>query len=321
MAKNYEMFEKSELIERIKFLESKLEHLFKENDQEMFVNFPWAGNLGQWYWFYDTNKVTFNDKKVSLLGYDTKEIGPVGFEFFTSKLHPDDYDAVMNNMRDHLKGITEAYEVEYRIQHKDGHYLWYYDRGVVMKRDEKGMPIMLQGIVFDITETKRIEDRLRFLSERDSLTNLFNRRAFFEDIEKLLQEKKPQFSLLMFDVDYFKKINDDHGHLVGDEVLRRLAQFLLQTKKEQDHVYRYGGEEFFLILNHTTLDEACLIAQDIHLEIANIPMPEVQNITVSMGVAYYHIGESIDHLVKRVDDLMYQAKNRGRNCLVCEDKQ
>ena len=319
MAKSYETFEKKQLIDRIHYLETQLEHLFKENDQEMFVSFPWAGNLGQWYWFYDTNKVTFNDKKVSSLGYDPNVVGTVGFEFFTSKLHPDDYESVMQHMRNHLKGITEAYEVEYRIQHKDGHYLWYYDRGVVTKRDEKGMPIVLQGIVFDITETKKIEDRLRFLSERDALTNFFNRRTFFEELEKLTQLEKIPFSLIMFDVDHFKKINDHHGHLIGDEVLRRLGAYILSHKHESDHAYRYGGEEFFLILNQKTLEEAIQIAKELHQGISTIKMPLIGHMTVSMGVAHHQQNESIDDLVKRVDDLMYEAKRSGRNTIKFEE--
>jgi diguanylate cyclase (GGDEF)-like protein len=222
-------------------------------------------------------------------------------------------------MRDHLKGITEAYEVEYRIQHKDGHYLWYYDRGVVTKRDEKGMPIVLQGIVFDITETKKIEDRLRFLSERDALTNFYNRRTFFEDLEKRTQQEKTPFSLIMFDVDHFKLINDQHGHLIGDEVLRRLSAYVLTHKHTLDHAYRYGGEEFFLILDNQSLEEAKQIAQDLHQGISKIEMPLIGHMTVSMGVAHHRAHESIDDLVKRVDDLMYEAKRSGRNTIKSEE--
>ncbi len=119
MSKNYEAWTKDELITYIVELEARMEH----QEDDFFVEFPWAGNLGQWYWNYKNNIVTFNDKKTLQLGYDPAVVGNVGFEFFTSKLHPKDYDRVMDNMRKHLLGETDAYEVEYRIQHKDGHYL------------------------------------------------------------------------------------------------------------------------------------------------------------------------------------------------------
>jgi diguanylate cyclase (GGDEF)-like protein/PAS domain S-box-containing protein len=317
MAKDYDLLSKEELIKIINDQEKHIKQLMMDSNQEYFITFPWAGNLGQWYWFYDTNKVTFNDKKVSTLGYNPDNIGTIGFEFFTSKLHPDDYDHVMKSMKDHLMGLSEAYEVEYRIKHKEGYYLWYYDRGVVTKRDDKGNPVTLQGIVFDITETKKIEERLRYLSERDELTHFYNRRMFFHKLEQLVTEKIP-FSLLMFDIDYFKHINDQYGHLVGDDVLRRISHFIFEEMGYINQTYRYGGEEFFILLPHKNIKEAKAISQQIHQGIQHIIFPEVNQVTVSMGVVEHHVNETIDDIVKRVDDYMYQAKRTGRNKVISE---
>lgn len=304
------------LNKRIDELEKQINDLLKSKEDNFLINFPWAGNLGQWYWIYTTNKVMFNDKKVSTLGYDPKEIGEIGFEFFTSKLHPDDYDIVMNNMKEHLVGKRDAYEVEYRIMHKDGHYLWYYDRGIVTQRDESGKPLMLQGIVFDITETKKIEERLRYLSERDTLTGFYNRRLFFEHLDYFVQnEDEKTFSLIMYDIDYFKLVNDRFGHLVGDNVLRLLADLITKKIRKQDHAYRYGGEEFFIVLPKTKLDDAVQIARRLHKQIQDIIIPDVGHVTVSMGVVSSKPGESIDDVVKRVDDLLYDAKRAGRNVI------
>ena len=316
MSKSYQSLTKEELLELLEKKEERLKEEIEYNNEEFLVQFQWAGNLGQWKWYFDENRVVFNDKKVTQIGYDPSLIGEVGFEFFTNKLHPDDYEAVMDNMRNHLKGETPAYEVEYRILHKEGHYLWYYDRGTVTKRDEEGKPLLLQGIVFDITESKRVEEKLRELSEKDDLTNIYNRRTFYvkadELIEKHLKHEMP-FSLVMFDIDHFKRVNDTYGHLVGDDVLKSLTKLVIEDKRFEDQVFRFGGEEFFLLLPNTKLKGAIQLADRLHKLIAKMKIPKVNHITVSMGVAEYIKGESIDELIKRVDDLMYEAKDAGRN--------
>lgn len=315
MDHRYESWTKDQLIKHILELDALKEDLNKHNET-FLVEFPWAGNLGQWQWFYDTNKVIFNDKKVAQLGYNPAVVGEVGFEFFTEKLHPDDYEHVMQNMRDHLANITPAYEVEYRILHKDGHYLWYYDRGTVTKRDKDGKPLLLQGIVFDITESKKVVEQLRFLSERDPLTNVYNRRSFFIKLDDVIKEQhihETPFSLIMFDIDHFKKINDTYGHLIGDDTLRRLTSLINEDKRSNDLVYRYGGEEFFILLKNTELKGAVQLAKRLHKLISDLKIPKVGHITVSMGVVEYGKDESVDDVIKRVDDLMYDAKEAGRN--------
>lgn len=316
MKKVYDKWSKDELTSYIVKLESDLEKNLDKENEEFLIEFPWAGNLGQWHWNYEKNKVIFNDKKVAQLGYDPNLIGDIGFQFFTNKIHPDDYERVMQNMRDHLTGKTNAYEVEYRIQHKDGHYIWYYDRGTVTKRDKDHKPLMIQGIVFDISESKKVEERLRFLSERDELTNVFNRRAFFDNIDNYIKDKQLRdqpFSLIMFDIDRFKNINDTYGHLVGDDVLKRLTQLIIEDKRYNDQIYRYGGEEFFILLPNTRLDGAIKLAQRLHNLIKNFKIPKVDHITVSMGVVEFKEKETIDDLIKRLDDLLYEAKEAGRD--------
>ena len=312
----YNKWKKEDLIKRIQDLEEQLEKEIDVANDSFLVEFPWAGNLGQWHWFYDQNKVIFNDKKISQLGYDPMVVGEVGFQFFTDKLHPDDYEPVMQNMRDHLMAKTLAYEVEYRIRHKNGHYLWYYDRGTVTKRDQNGKPLILQGIVFDISKSKKIESDLIELSERDTLTRTYNRRLLFHKLDDLIKNKyhkKLPFSLIMFDIDHFKKINDQYGHLVGDDVLKILTKLILEDKRSSDYIYRYGGEEFFLVLPETDINGALKAAHRLHQLISKLEIPKVGHITVSMGVVEYQTDETIDDVIKRVDDLMYQAKNGGRN--------
>lgn len=294
----------------------KLENQINSKEQDQTVKIKWAGNLGQWTWFYKENKVIFNDLKVKSLGYDPQSIGKVNFEFFTTKLHPEDYERVMNNMRNHLKGKTGAYEVEYRIRHQDGHYLWYYDRGVVVKRENDGTPIVLEGIVFDISESKEVEQKLSFYAERDILTQVMNRRMFFQDINnsiKKYENNQKEFSLIMVDLDHFKTINDTYGHLVGDETLVTLIKGISEAKELDNNLYRYGGDEFFMLLPNTKLEDAIRFGKNLQNIIQNLQFPQNLQLTASMGIVEYQDSESIDELIKRVDDLMYVAKQKGRN--------
>nr|NNM90182.1 PAS domain-containing protein [Bacilli bacterium] len=114
-------YDRQILLDRIAELEKRLEVLENEKNEYEHLTFAWTNNLGQWYWHVDTNRVEFNPLKVTALGYSLDEIPEtIDYQFFTSKLHPDDYDHVMQVMADHMMGLCPAYEVEYRIQAKNG---------------------------------------------------------------------------------------------------------------------------------------------------------------------------------------------------------
>ncbi len=152
---NYSEFSRKQLLDRISDLEMLTRELLKEKEQETRLEYAWTGNLGHWYWNIKTNEVTFNPLKVLTLGYDKSEIPEhVTYQFFTDKLHPEDFQKTMEAMRDHLYGKADVYEAEYRIKAKDGSYKWYYDRGKITQFNDQGKPTFLAGIVFDITEKK-----------------------------------------------------------------------------------------------------------------------------------------------------------------------
>lgn len=161
---NYNDLTKQELINLLESKDRFIKEYQKNKENTEDLNFAWIGNLGQWFWDVPSNLVDFNPKKATNLGYEISEIPKnAGHEFYTDKLHHEDYDRVMQNMRDHLSGKTNVYEVEYRIQTKQGEWKHYYDRGKVTKRDKAGNPLFLAGIVFDITHQKNIEQNQRIL--------------------------------------------------------------------------------------------------------------------------------------------------------------
>ncbi|MBG0619982.1 GGDEF domain-containing protein [Enterobacter roggenkampii] len=171
-------------------------------------------------------------------------------------------------------------------------------------------------IIHDITEQKRLEQELEHAALRDSMTGLLNRRQFYAITDPNNLNHLPaqqQFSLLLVDTDRFKNINDLFGHLKGDEVLIALSRTLEACSRENDLVFRWGGEEFVILLPHTALDIALQIAESIRAAVARITIPGLPRFTVSIGVARHNQGETIDELFKRVDDALYRAKNDGRN--------
>lgn len=163
--------------------------------------------------------------------------------------------------------------------------------------------------------------KLKYYASHDKLTGFYNRRAFFDflsnDIKRVRRNQVP-LSLLMIDIDFFKQINDTHGHLAGDFILEKLSDLLRDTIREMDLIGRFGGEEFMILLPDTDLECAEIVASKILENVAkgtfnyeNLTL----NITVSIGVAQYKDPEKIDEFVNRVDMALYNAKESGRNCV------
>jgi diguanylate cyclase (GGDEF)-like protein len=123
-------------------------------------------------------------------------------------------------------------------------------------------------------------------------------------------------SIVFFDIDHFKNVNDTYGHLVGDEVLRHIARLVKSTLRQSDMVARWGGEEFILLLPDTPLDSAARVAENLRAIIEHETFDVVEHISCSFGVSVLRENETDDELLQRVDELLYQAKTRGRNRVV-----
>jgi len=165
-------------------------------------------------------------------------------------------------------------------------------------------------VVHDMSEQRDLEQALESAERRDPLTRLFNRREAVLQLERQLPAAN-DFSLLLVNIDRFRNINQRYGHKKGDEVLIYLAQAL--SDWSQHLVFRWDGEEFLLLLPDTALAAALTAAEDLRAEVEKMAIPDIPPLTVSVGVAQYLAGESLDSLFQRVDEGLYQAKNRGRN--------
>ncbi len=305
---------------RIDELELLVTELKRDQDERDKLDFPWTGNLGHWYWNVQTNHVQFNPLKVEALGYRMDELPDiVPYQFFTERLHPDDYRPVMDNMLAHLHGTAPVYEVEYRIRAKDGSWKWFYDRGKLTRHGPDGRPVLVAGIVFDISAKKALEEQLneknRMLEELariDGLTGLFNARTIKEqlDIEmKRARRWEQGLVIAMLDVDKFKTINDTYGHLAGDEVLAAVGREFKKGIRETDAAGRYGGDEFLVIFPQTPPGIAVQIIDRILAAIRTAdPVPGFP-VNLSCGIARF-ADQSPTDLLGLADAALYADKQR-----------
>jgi diguanylate cyclase (GGDEF)-like protein/PAS domain S-box-containing protein len=170
----------------------------------------------------------------------------------------------------------------------------------------------------DVTKYKKIEEELRHLSVTDVLTNAYNRRYFTQQLEVEIERAKRadrKFSLIMLDIDRFKSINDRFGHNAGDLVLKSIAEFIKNRIRKIDCLARWGGEEFVILLPDTPVDKAAVLAEELRESISKMNIPGVDRVTASFGVAGYCSEDTSDTLVQRADNMMYEAKVAGRNCV------
>jgi diguanylate cyclase (GGDEF)-like protein len=175
---------------------------------------------------------------------------------------------------------------------------------------------LMMTVGFMAVCTRRLQVKLERRSTLDPLTQTLNRRGFADIYAKehaLMRRENTYLTMLNIDIDYFKRINDNHGHAVGDRVLVDVAQMIAKALRASDHVARFGGEEFVVLLPATGLDRALHITERIQSALCTV-RPGVPPYTVSIGVACQtSADESLDNLLIRADKALYCAKDRGRN--------
>jgi diguanylate cyclase len=265
----------------------------------------------------DKKVIRINDAYARMIGVKKQEAeGRPCHELFGIALcHTD------NCLLDQVRKTGERVEHEVEIEFPDGKSRVY----IVTGNPLHGIGGELAGIVEsynDITERKHMELELQRLATIDSLTGAYNRRFFMEMAEKDLARFHRygfHLSLIMFDLDLFKNINDTHGHGVGDQVLSRTGELVLRHLRESDYLGRLGGEEFGVLLVDCTLEQAGIVAQRLR---ESIEAEEIVRdggsirFTASFGAAEIQEGEDLAGLLARADEALYQAKNSGRNQVV-----
>jgi diguanylate cyclase (GGDEF)-like protein/PAS domain S-box-containing protein len=184
--------------------------------------------------------------------------------------------------------------------------------------DECGRPTHYVAILRDVTERKRLEAKLEELATHDRLTGILNRGRLGELLDHELAKSErfgDPLSVVLLDIDHFKRINDRHGHAAGDAVLRELTRRLEAGLRRCDRVGRWGGEEFLVLLPRTDGPGAGKVAEHIRQTVAAAAFAVGEPVTVSLGVATYRAGDNATTLVERADQAVYRAKAAGRNRL------
>ena len=174
----------------------------------------------------------------------------------------------------------------------------------------------------DITQLKEKSNLLEYQASHDKLTGLFNRNKFDELYSKELKRAKRyenDLSVILFDIDNFKLINDTNGHQIGDNVLKEISQLMLNSIREQDIPVRWGGEEFVVLLPHTNIEGSKTVAEKIRESIAKHKFTELNiDITASFGVSQMNEEDSVDTLISKSDKNLYEAKNSGKNKVIAK---
>jgi len=166
-------------------------------------------------------------------------------------------------------------------------------------------------------EAKSRESELSHEANYDSLTKIYNRKKFQSSIKSKMLFVEKSLVLIMIDIDYFKQVNDTHGHLVGDDTLKSMASLIKKHIRETDLFARWGGEEFILSLD-VDMDKGLEITETLRAHIENEKFEKVEHLTCSFGITQFKDGDILEDMIKRADDALYEAKQTGRN-RICQE--
>jgi len=274
---------------------------------------------GHWEANIETGELSWSDIVYEILGFDRDLVTPT-IDFFRSLVPEEDLAIVLES--EAKAGTTGTHDVEHRMKTASGNIIWVHELAE-LQSDKK----TLVGTVQDITEQKELELKLQRQAVIDPLTEVYNRRYFSQALDTEFHRKqryKDPLSLITFDLDHFKQVNDNYGHGVGDKVLIEVTKTVSRQLRATDVFARVGGEEFAILLPKTTFEEAKKVAEKLRqavqeLVVANDDGPVKVTSTFGVVAMNEHI-ETEEHLQQIADRALYSGKQAGRNCVYCADQ-
>jgi len=259
-----------------------------------------------------------NPPLITLLG----SAGTLFSSQWIERIHPDDRAGTVDMWR-HCLATHSDFLRQLRFIRPNHETLWLEVHARVVMLSKGGHSLGLVGMMKDITQRREQEALQRWEAEHDPLTGLLNRRGFERRLDEAFaeyQKIRTPSALLLFDLDHFKPINDEGGHALGDEMLRRIAQVVAWVVRRSDHVARQGGDEFGVLLPSCTLGQAEHIAESLRTAVSGITVThqgKEYGVTLSLGVTTFDdADQTVDAALLRADAASYEAKARGRNAVV-----
>ncbi len=299
-----------------------------QESEERYALAVRGANDGLWDWNLRTNEVYFSPRWLSMLGLDEGRSDSQHPDLWFKRVHPQDIHELQDAIQQHLDGQTSLFQSEHRILHQSGRYLWVLSRGVAV-RDGAGMAYRMAGSLTDITARREVEQQLLRDAFYDSLTGLPNRALFLDrlgvSIARTHRNPSYQFAVLFLDLDRFKNINDSLGHIMGDKMLRAVAERLVPLVRHGDTVARLGGDEFAVLLDDIEENSRASLVADRILKRFSIPFDleghEVFT-SASIGIALSTTGyDRAENVLRDADTAMYRAKSNGKGQYAVFDLQ
>jgi diguanylate cyclase (GGDEF)-like protein/PAS domain S-box-containing protein len=285
--------------------------------------------LGNWEWDIERNSLRCSEETYRIFGLRPPQAGS-SYDAFFNAVHPADRDAARTALELALRR-GKPYNIDHRVVLHDGSERIIHQQAEI-SFDANGKPLRMTGTVQDVTDRKKAEEQIRTLAYFDTLTELPNRAMFKEHLAKGLARARRRNNLvaaLLLDLDRFKRINDTLGHSVGDQLLREIAQRLVQSVRKEDLVARHGADEGATSIARLGGDEFAIMLTDLEsvqaaakvarrtLDALCAPISlDAQEVfaTASIGITVFPFdGDDVDTLLKNADTAMYHAKSEGRN--------
>lgn len=267
--------------------------------------------LGLWDWNMQTGDTVFNERWAEIIGYRLEELEPTNIQTWIDFANPEDLAQSDELIERHASGELPYYDIECRMRHRDGSWVWVRDRGKIVEWTADGKPLRMTGTHEDVTERKRVEDRLLTEALTDELTGLANRRR----LERELRDRAGGAqAVVMIDLDDFKRINDELGHAHGDNVLVAVGAAIAAAVRPDDLPVRLAGDEFVVLVATDDPRTVNAVAERIAETIARVPsgLADAPHVGASIGVAASGAhGRGPFDLLRAADRHLYDAKRAG----------
>lgn len=298
--------------------QKKSEIRIKEQERRLEMAIHSSGDC-MWEWHMHHGISIVSENKVAMFGYSDEELG-ADLDQWLALVHPDDQVRLQDEFVHSLSASERFIHSEYRLLHKDGHWIWILSRGKVVELTSEGQFIRMIGTHSNITTRKLSEETIRVQAFYDALTNLPNRRMFRDHLEQeVAKSERTQnpVALLLIDLDKFKEVNDTLGHDIGDLLLKDVSGRIQACIQAQDTVFRLGGDEFVVLVTERH-DPALFsyLAASINTSLIE-PFQIGEDrifISASIGITVYpKDSQDGNLLLKYADHALYEAKSQGKN--------